>query len=159
MKNCSAHVWNTTATASRARIRILFWKKKAKTNDINKTCARLKSFCETKFIVYILRFAIKLASIVFWSALFLFFLSLLFFNSRSDRQKLTIEKFRIAKISIVIGDHFIHSLVRHSLVRFVFFVLLIHQSHIWATCRILLAPIVYSCSGLIVTSSHILLNL
>lgn len=57
-----------------------FEEKKAKTNDINKTCARLKSFCETKFIVYILRFAIKLASIVFWSALFLFFLSLLFFQ-------------------------------------------------------------------------------
>lgn len=65
---------------------------------------------------------------------FISFLSLFAFFStpdRTDRQKLTIEKFRIAKISIVIGDHFIHSLVRHSLVRFVFFSFFSFISHIF----------------------------
>lgn len=103
-----------------ARTWILFGKARTHkretiTNDINKTCA-FKIISRTAFIVYILLFAIKLASIVFWSALF----SFIFFSFHvrlqigSDRKKSTMGKFHIAKLSFVIGDHLIHWMVCHS---------------------------------------------
>lgn len=87
---------------------------------------RLKSFCEKNSSRTFYGLQSNWRLLLFWSALFSFAFHSLFFTPchrgfRSDRQKFTIEKFRIAKLSFVIGDQFIDWLARHSLVQFAFF--------------------------------------